>query len=205
MSDGPVLQPLLLPHVEACLELNPLLSPPSPDETPQHRVNWEMLFPSSYARCSHTVSEETWSEHLYSPATFPRLRTIFIISRSFPWIIDVNPEDVNIGVTCGDVLDEIYSYLHVKVVREEIRALPSSDLSAFNAAYQKNRARRDEHGEPAISLLRRSAAMRRLDWLSRKTFFGGLDRDDAYISERFGVAFPATFVLHPRETAVKAA
>ncbi|KII89368.1 hypothetical protein PLICRDRAFT_175558 [Plicaturopsis crispa FD-325 SS-3] len=202
---GPVLPTLLLPHVDACPELNPLLCPPLLDKTFSHRVNWEMLFPSSYARCSHTVSEKTWSEHLHSPATFPRLRKIFIVSRSFPWIIHINPEDFNVGITCGDVLDEIYSYLYVRVVREEIRVLPPSDLNAFDAAYHHNRTRRDEHGEPTVSLMRHSAAMRRLDWLSHKTFFGGLSRDDAYIAERFSVAMPGAFVLHSQDTAIKAA
>ncbi|KII89369.1 hypothetical protein PLICRDRAFT_53807 [Plicaturopsis crispa FD-325 SS-3] len=195
---GPVLQPMMLPHIEACLELNPLLIPPSSSQQ-QHCVQWEIVFRPSYARCSHKVSDKTWSEYLRAPATSPRLRKIFVISKSFPWFINVSPGNVDIGVTCGDVLDAIYTYLYLSVREKDIRDLPSTDLEAFHAAYVRNRSRKDAHGEPAASLLHRSATMRRVDWLARKTFFGGLSRDNAYVAHRFGTDLPATFILHSQE------
>ncbi|KII89362.1 hypothetical protein PLICRDRAFT_175555 [Plicaturopsis crispa FD-325 SS-3] len=199
---GLVLQPTILPHVDTCLELNPLLRLPSLNESPnQHRINWEMVFPSTYARCSHAVSETTWSEYLHSPATSPRLRKIYILSKSFPWLIFANPEDANVGVTCGDIIDAIYSYLLLVVRQNEIRYLASSELDASKAAYVHHRTRKDAHGEPAASLMRLSAAMRRIDWLASKSFFRGLDRDDAYVAHRFGTDLPAAFILHSQELA----
>ncbi|KII89367.1 hypothetical protein PLICRDRAFT_605524 [Plicaturopsis crispa FD-325 SS-3] len=201
---GPVLKPILLHHVDTSLDLNPLLCPPSGEAQQQNRIDWEIVFPSSYARCSHEVSAKAWSEYLRSPATFPRTRKIYIVCRSLPWVIQVNPEDASIGITCGDVLDEIYSDLYIPVLEGEVQALSPLEITACTVAYRANRTRKDAHGEPASSLLKHSPAMRRLDWLARNIYFGGLARDDAYIVQRFGIDMPAAFVLHSHETAIGA-
>ncbi|KII89382.1 hypothetical protein PLICRDRAFT_698433 [Plicaturopsis crispa FD-325 SS-3] len=193
---APVLTPWTLPLVDARPVLNPLLCPPSVDDTsPSHRVKWNMIYLPSYARCSRDVSEEAWSDLLHSPATFPRLRKMFLTSKSFPWTIHVNAEDTKAGVTCGDVLDEIFSYLYDAVLDEELAELSPSEVDTFKAAYRTNRSQRDEHGEPASTLLEYSDEMRRVDWFARNTIFGGLEPDDAYVKERFDSAMPATFVL----------
>lgn len=195
----------MLPQLQATPELNPLLGPvPSPgDKSGQHCVSWEILFPpSSYACASPAMSKSAWADHLRSPATFPRLRKLFIVSRSFPWVIIAHAEDPNIGITCGDVLDEIYEYLFDLVLQEEVDAVPASDLETFVAAYEANRSRADRRGEPALSLTKRTKAMRQVDWLARNTFFGGLARDDAYIAERFNTAMPAAFILRVQDTAM---
>ncbi|KII89998.1 hypothetical protein PLICRDRAFT_573793 [Plicaturopsis crispa FD-325 SS-3] len=139
------IEPLMLPQLQATPELNPLLGPvPSlgdksgqhcdksgqhrdnsgqhRDKSGQHRVSWEILFSPSYACASPAMSKSAWADHLRSPATFPRLRNnLFIVSRSFPWVINAHAEDPHIGITCGDVLDEIYEYLYVLVRQEEVQ------------------------------------------------------------------------------------
>ncbi|KII90004.1 hypothetical protein PLICRDRAFT_685749 [Plicaturopsis crispa FD-325 SS-3] len=205
--DTSAIEPLMLPQLQATPELNPLLGPvpSSGDKSGQHRVSWEILFsPPSYACASPAMSQSAWADRLRSPATFPRLRNLFIVSRSFPWVIHAHADDPNIGITCRDVLDEIHNYLYVLVWQEEVDGVPASELESFVAAYEANRSRADHRGEPALSLTKRSKAMRRVDWLVRNTFFGGLDRDDKYIAERFSAAMPAgsAFVLRSQDAAI---
>ncbi|KII89396.1 hypothetical protein PLICRDRAFT_41042 [Plicaturopsis crispa FD-325 SS-3] len=194
---SPVLNPLHLPRLQALPELNPLLRSLHADG--EVRIKWNMLYPSSYATCSPAMSDDEWSQHLHSPATFPRLRRLCIVSKSLPWIIHAHAEDGFVGVTCGDVIDEIHFYLSRFVIQEEVDELSPSHKAAFIAAYRANRSIKDEHGQPAASLNRNADAMRRLDWLARRVSFGGLDRDDDYLAARFAVAVPATFVLCSHE------
>ncbi|KII89357.1 hypothetical protein PLICRDRAFT_109167, partial [Plicaturopsis crispa FD-325 SS-3] len=198
---GPALHPLLLPHVQALPEINPILRSLQPNDDPsRHHIKWDILFTSSHAGCSHDVSVHEWIQYLFSPATFPRLREITLVSRSLPWTIHVSAKNVRAGVTCGDVLHQIYAALHKFAVHEDKQKISPADYEGVVSAAQANRRRKNDSGEFLIPYER--AAMRRVDWLGRATIFAGLDRDEVHVADRFGAAMPAVFILQFQETAI---
>ncbi|EIN07959.1 hypothetical protein PUNSTDRAFT_121126 [Punctularia strigosozonata HHB-11173 SS5] len=189
---GPVLEPFVAKVVRAHLELNPLLQAPadnhSPDKDPPY-LKWCMLFPESFCQRSSDPPHRSWMVGRDEPATFPRVTHLRIISPSFPWTVDVRAEDRGIGVTCGDVIQQLDKFLHELVRKEEYAHAGKQRSKMMNEAYHFNRS--TAHGVPGGRL---GAGMRRLDWLCRETMWGGLEENDRYVREH-AAGLSCTFVL----------
>ncbi|EJD03070.1 uncharacterized protein FOMMEDRAFT_168141 [Fomitiporia mediterranea MF3/22] len=104
-----------------------------------------------------------------------------IVSREFPWVIDIRAgealEGGERGVTCGDVWSHLYHELAKSISNEDWAHL--SDMAATD------RVARGRH-EYLVDLARQqigsgnNVSLVRLDWLMRKTVFVGLERDEGY-------------------------
>jgi hypothetical protein len=190
--DGPVLEPFIVRTVRARLELNPLLQGPpdnhDPDKDPPY-LKWCMLFPESFCQRSSDPQHRSWMAGRDEPATFPRVTTLRIVSPTFPWTIEIHAEDLSVGVTCGDVIQQVDKFLHELVRKEEYAHAGKQRSKQMNEAYHFNRS--TAHGVPGGRL---GAGMRRLDWLCRETMFGGLEENERYVREH-AAGLPCTFVL----------
>lgn len=120
-----------------------------------------------------------------------------IVSRDFPWVIDINageaPEGGEHGVSCGDVWYRLYKEL-LEPIRDSDWA-HLNDLAAHDRIAEARREylisiarHQNRRGEPII--------LRRYDWLMRKTLFIGLEKDD-------GLRFCSQRTLPGKESCVE--
>ncbi|ELU43771.1 hypothetical protein AG1IA_02189 [Rhizoctonia solani AG-1 IA] len=180
---APVLDPFTLGILNPKVELHPLLHPPGGGV-------YNMLFPPSAIHLSSDPPTKSWSNGRFSMATFPRVKRVRIVCRAHPWLMEVTNDS---GVTVGDVCDKLYT--------EHQRHMSSSEWDAaidfkrpMTKAYQWNRS--TNPGAPGGVM---GEGLRRIDWLMKNTFFGGLTEDRAFLDARVGNGLersqPATFVL----------
>jgi hypothetical protein len=195
-SDGPVLEPFLISVLKADVVVNPLLA--SNADSGSEYLNWNMLWPSSYCSRSSDPPHTTWSRGRGEPATFPRLTCVRIISQAFPWMITVKASDMNVGVTCADIIDTTDDFLHNMVKKEEFESAPKQKKRDLTAAYRLNRST-----APGVPGDRLGEGIRRLDWLCKHTFFSGINRNDTLLSAEHGWP-PATFELECVEHSIAA-
>ncbi|KAI5120356.1 hypothetical protein M0805_009431 [Coniferiporia weirii] len=105
-----------------------------------------------------------------------------IVSRDFPWVIDIKaeedtPEDDR-GVTCGDV----WRKLHLALL-EPLQDADWAHLTDMTNAHNQIARQRVEYlSNLAEQQFERgeSVTLLRLDWLMTKTLFVGLERDNEY-------------------------
>ena len=186
-TDGPVLEPFLAKIVGAVLKLNPLLAPP-PD-TQDDYLRWNMLFHTS--NCYRTTeSQRSWVKGRNAPATHPRMTHVRIISRAFPWMIQVRAHNPKLGVTCGEVLDAVSTYMYGDVAKKEYENLPSGRKRQIWESYRFNRS--TDSNAPGGRL---REGLKRLDWLGSSSRFGGLVTNDTFVKEHCGDVLPCTFEL----------
>ena len=186
-TDGPVLEPFLAKIVGAAIKLNPLLAPP-PD-TQDDYLRWNMLFQTS--NCYRTTeSQRSWIKGRNAPATHPRVTHVRIISRAFPWMIQARAQNPKLGVTCGEVLDAISAYMYGDVAKKEYEHLPAAKKRQIWESYRFNRS--TDSNAPGGRL---GEGLKRLDWLSSTSRFGGLVTNDAFVKEHCGDVLPCTFEL----------
>jgi hypothetical protein len=185
-----VLNPFIASIVHPEFLMNPMLLFPPPEKKNSTAMIWNMLYPGSYARLPNDPSGESWFEKRIEPATFPRMSSIRIISRVFPWTIEVNAEANGIAVTCRDVVDQLHKYLCVLLGPIEMDDVTPEHRKAMSAAFRANRSQ-----DIPAEVFRDSIGMRRIDWLCKNTMFEGLEEDKVYIEERLLVFVPGTFVL----------
>jgi hypothetical protein len=183
-----VLDPFILSVVKADLQVNPLLQT-QPETSDNEYLKWNMLWPSSYCSRSSDPPHRSWSKGRGEPATFPRMNSIRIVSRTFPWMIIIKAADPVSGVTCGDVIDGIDDFLHGMVKKEEFESAGRQRKKDMTNAYHINRS--TAHGVPGGRL---GEGIRRLDWLVKDTIYGGICRSDEFIREEYG-GLPATLEL----------
>ncbi|KAH7890058.1 hypothetical protein F5I97DRAFT_1800824 [Phlebopus sp. FC_14] len=184
---GPVLEPFLAKVVGASIRLNPLLAPPS--DLQEDYLRWNMLFHTS--NCYRTTeSRRSWIKGRKAPATHPRLSHIRLVSRSFPWMIHVRARDPRIGVTCGEVLDSISSYLHGDVAKKEYESVSPHKKRVIWTAYQHHRS--TDPNVPGGGL---GESLKRLDWLGLDSRFGGVVINSGIVRELCGDVLPCTFEL----------
>lgn len=184
---GPVLEPFLARVVGAVIKINPLLAPPG--DSHEDYLRWNMLFHTS--NCYRTTdSRRSWMKGRKAPATYPRLTYVRLVSRSFPWMIQIVARDKSVGVTCGEILDGISGYLYGDVAKREYGNVSKSLKRQIWMAYQQNRST-----DPNVPGGRLGEALKRLDWLGNDTRFGGLVVNDEFIKEICGDVLPATFEL----------
>ncbi|KAN0075523.1 hypothetical protein V8E55_011546 [Tylopilus felleus] len=184
---GPVLEPFLAKIVGACIKLNPLLAPPS--DTQDDYLRWNMLFHTG--NCYRTTeSHRSWVRGRNAPATHPRVTYVRIISRAFPWMIHARAHNPKLGVTCGEVLDAISTFMYGNVAKKEYEHLPSGRKWQIREGYRFNRS--TDHNAPGGCL---GESLKRLDWLGAMSRFGGLVTNDTFVKEHCGDVLPCMFEL----------
>jgi hypothetical protein len=152
-------------------------------------LRWNMLFHTS--DCYRTTeSRRSWVKGRKAPATHPRLTHIRIISRSFPWMINVRAQNPKIGVTCGEVLDAISTYMYGDVAKKEYESMSVAKKRQVWDSYQHNRS--TDRNVPGGRL---GESLKRLDWLGPASNFGGLTINMDFVKEHCGDMLPSTFEL----------
>ncbi|KAF8553764.1 hypothetical protein OG21DRAFT_1413737 [Imleria badia] len=184
---GPVLEPFLAKIVGAVIKLSPLLAPPS--DTQDDYLRWNMLFHTS--NCYRTTeSQRSWVKGRNAPATHPRLTHVRVISRTFPWMIQVRAHNPKLGVTCGEVLDAVSTYMYGDVAKKEYENLPSGRKRQIWESYRFNRS--TDSNAPGGRL---GEGLKRLDWLGSSSRFGGLVVNEPFVKDHCGDVLPCTFEL----------
>ena len=188
-SDGLALEPHYLP-VRARVRLNPLIQPPPDDGMDRIYLKWNMLFPSAQCRLSTDESQVSWNNGRDLPATNPPVTSMRIVSESFPFMFKITAKDLNVGVTCGDLIDAVADNFSTLSSQSDYELLPPEKQDEVLKAYQHNRS-------TASDVLRDSLGigMRRLDFLCKDTMFGGLVEDNALVKRRYGDLLPGSFAL----------
>lgn len=101
---------------------------------------------------------------IMEPATSSRSRFLRIISRDFPWTLEVSNKYQG-PVTCADVFNALYAALSLPLTHAEWTL--ADDLKKDSLM----RANRNRRGGQVRRL-------RRIDWLGSKVYFKGLVRND---------------------------
>ncbi|PBK88516.1 hypothetical protein ARMGADRAFT_997191 [Armillaria gallica] len=179
---GPVLEPRLIAGLKILPVLNPMFSAPS---SSSDYLVWNMMFDPSTARRVRNGVEEEFDSFRYEPASSPRMTILNVISPSFPWVLDLRSSDLNVGVTVGDVLSELFLYLQVGLKTVELNRISPQDRASIMEA---NRMRKELVPEESFGL-------QLLDWLLGKTQFAGLLQDSRYVEERSMPLLPDLYVV----------
>ncbi|KAH9170820.1 hypothetical protein EDB89DRAFT_1907499 [Lactarius sanguifluus] len=186
---GPVLEPILIKAVGTKLEINPLLLPIGDDDERAH-LRWNMLFSTAHCHRSTDPTHRSWSNGRQEPATFPRVTDIRLVSNVFPWILDIKAASPAIGVTCGDVIEQLSDHLQRRLRKEDYEGASGAKRRAIRDAYHYNRSR--NAGVPGGQL---GDGLKALDWLGPQTMFGGMQMNDALVLDRFNVVMPCMLEL----------
>ncbi|KAF8894816.1 hypothetical protein BD779DRAFT_1609427 [Infundibulicybe gibba] len=187
---GPVLDPFLIHVVEARIMINPLIQPP-PEEGPDRPfLKWDMIHAANACQRTTDPANMSWSTGRDEPATAPRVSSLRLVSRAFPWMIEVHARSLDTGVTCGDVIDTLDDSMHKLSTEKDWTPLTPVKQRAVRQAYNHNRS--TASGVPGGRLGR---GLRRLDFLGHESMFGGIVKDDALVTAVCGAALPCTFVV----------
>ncbi|KAI0034995.1 hypothetical protein K488DRAFT_44206, partial [Vararia minispora EC-137] len=186
---GPSLKPAHIQALGVHLRVNPLLKPVEDSDAPDHKhLVWNMLFSSSDCHRSGDAIHRSWSVGRNDPATFPRVTHLRLISAAFPWMVDVKASRPAVGVTCGDLIDQLCGFLQVRLRKEDYAAVTPDQQRLLKNIYHYNRSRAD--GVPGGRL---GEGLKRVDWLNTSTMFGGVRVNDSFVVHHGGVALPCTF------------
>jgi hypothetical protein len=188
-TDGPVLEPMLAGAVGAKLQMNPLLLPVGDEEERPH-LQWNMLFSTAHCHRSTDPSHRSWSNGRQEPATFPRVTQLRLISHVVPWILTIRATNPAVGITCGDVIEQLSEHLQRRLRKEDYDSATGMKRRAIRDAYHHNRSR--SAGVPGGQL---GDGLKALDWLGMQTMYGGIQSNDPYVLERFNVVLPCTLEL----------
>lgn len=149
-----------------------------------------MLFRSNDCHLSTDQSHVSWSKGRDAPATFPRFTKITIVSETFPWTVPIEASDPAVGVTCGDVIDQLGNHFHRLTSKEDYDMLDKKRQVIISQVYRQNRSR--EPGVPGGTL---GEGVRRLDFLEKNIIFGGIYRDDQRVFNLLGTRPSCHYVL----------
>ena len=109
---------MLVKAVGAKLQMNPLLLPLGDEEHHPH-IQWNMLFSTAHCHRSTDPSHRSWSNGRQEPATFPRVTELRLVSRAFPSIVDIRATNRAIGITCGDLIEQLSDHLQRRLRKED--------------------------------------------------------------------------------------
>ncbi|KAH8110618.1 hypothetical protein DFH11DRAFT_1514099 [Phellopilus nigrolimitatus] len=193
---GPVLDPLHAGVVNCKPKVNPLIAPAPEDRNKRDYLTWNMLFSSAFVHRSNEPAHQSWISGRDAPATFPRLSSLRIISRRFPWFVDVHARNPGIGVTCGDAIDTLAAFFMTQTPGKEYEVCSRADQMRISTAYHHNRSMADN-----VPGGRLGSGLRRCDWLGEQTMFDGIEADQEYVRERLSLSrsqrdMPCIFVLN---------
>jgi len=118
----------------------------------------------------------------------PATTSIKVISKAFPWEIDVESADDNSPVTLEDLITSVHASLdkHITgsewwIVTEDVRTKVSSQYSKNCDSSSVGEGRRRGDVEKPRH---KKEGLRRIDWLLDNHVMKGLEKDDQFISTR---------------------
>ncbi|KAH7889080.1 hypothetical protein F5I97DRAFT_786536 [Phlebopus sp. FC_14] len=123
----------------------------------------------------------------FAPALAQPAYELRIISKAFPWTIDVRAPAGSV-VTCGAVFEALYSMLQE----------PIADSEWGIAIHDKSRKETIEKAAKARQDKDKDKKLRRIDWLGETTAFKGLEKDEDFERKRLlpgTQACPETWVV----------
>ena len=180
---------MLVARVKARVSINPLLQPPN-DQLDRDYLKWNMLFPTGNCQRSSDRPGRSWYSGRDAPATWPRVTQIRLVSRSFPWAIDVPASDARVGVTCGDVVEAIHVNMYGRLSQQQYDCASRGQKRLLSESFYHNRS--TAHGVPGGKL---QQTLLKCDWLGQDTMFGGIGDDERLVRDMCGDALPCTFEL----------
>ena len=180
---------MLVKAVGTVPKINPLLLPLG-DEDDRPHLRWNMLFSTAHCHRSTDPSHRSWSNGRQEPVTFPRVSEIRVVSRVFPWIVNIRATNRAIGVTCGDLIEQLSDHLQRRLRKEDYEGATGGRRRAIRDAYHHNRSR--STGVPGGQL---GDGLKALDWLGTQTMFGGIQQNEPLLLERFNVVLPCVLEL----------
>jgi len=135
-------------------------------------------------RSLQLLSDSLLTASILNPAT----TSIKVISKAFPWEIDVESADDNTPVTLEDLISAVHACLDKQltgsewwIVTDDVRAKVSSQYSKNCDASSVGESRhRGEVEKPR----HKNEGLRRIDWLLDNFVMKGLEKDDKFISTR---------------------
>jgi hypothetical protein len=151
-----------------------------------------MLFPTAQCQRSSDPGHRSWAAGRFAPATWPRVKSIRLISHHFPWEIQITAEDPSLGVTCQDVIEGIHEFMYGRVSSQQLDNASQHHKRIVGQSYWHNRSTaRDVPGG------RLHNTLLRCDWLGLHTRFGGIIlADDRLLKDvACGADLPCTFEL----------
>lgn len=180
---------MLVHRMKAKMEVNPLIMPPT-DALDRDYLKWNMLFPTGNCQRSSDRPGRSWHHGRNAPATWPRVTNIRLISRSFPWTIDIPATNEAIGVTCGDVIEAIHESMYARLSQQQYDHASRQQKRLLSESFYHNRS--TAHGVPGGRL---QQTLLRCDWLGQDTMFGGVVDDPHLVREMCRDVLPCTFEL----------
>ncbi|KAL0956779.1 hypothetical protein HGRIS_002899 [Hohenbuehelia grisea] len=135
------------------------------------------------------ILASTWHSNRHLPALVPAAPQMRLISKHFPWTIEIM---LQMPVTCEIVWDALHAALQEPIADSEWGMLAISDKSkkqrdAMEAAAKK----RVEAGDP-------DKRLKRVDWLGGTVYFKGLEQDEEFEKLRLmpgGKPSPETWLV----------
>jgi hypothetical protein len=149
-----------------------------------------MLFSTAHCHRSTDPSHRSWSNGRQEPATFPRVTQVRLISHVVPWILNVRATNPTLGVSCGDVIEQLSDHLQRRLRKEDYEGATGMKRRAIRDAYHHNRSR--SAGVPGGQL---GDGLKALDWLGNETMYGGIQLNEQYVLDRFNVVMPCMLEL----------
>ncbi|GJJ11793.1 hypothetical protein Clacol_006031 [Clathrus columnatus] len=191
-SYGPVLSPFQLSLLGIPLEVNPLLKP-STEQSLVH-LEYNVLFPTNFAHRSDDPPGISWSRGRNEPATLPRVSEMRLISKKYPWVIDIQASKPDEGVTCIEVVQAIHRDAGLNVKAKVYNALPNRSKALVSKQYNHNRSTSRHAPGGAFD-----SGLKRGDFMLEFIMFNGLVDDQPLVAERFKVAGPGWNGLKERD------
>ena len=180
---------MLAGRLKVKVAINPLLQPPN-DHLDRHYLKWNMLFPTGNCQRSNDRPGRSWYNGRDAPATWPRVTQIRLVSRSFPWTIDVPASDARVGVTCGDVIEAVHLNMYGRLSQQQYDCASRQQQRLLGESFYHNRST-----APGVPGGRLQQTLLRVDWLGQDTMFGGVADDERLVREMCRDALPCTFEL----------
>lgn len=126
--------------------------------------------------------------HLDAPLTSPPTSAIKVISKEFPWEIDVESADENTPVTIADLINAVHEALQKHITSSEWWIVTDKVREQVTGHYVKN-CERSSAGNPRKYEVEKprekNEGLRRVDWLGDAVVMIGLEKDDAFAAQRF--------------------
>ncbi|KAG5723833.1 hypothetical protein E4T56_gene9874 [Termitomyces sp. T112] len=187
---GPVLDPFEAKILGVHPKVNPLLEPLADTAPDRPHLKWNMLFRSNDCTLSTDESHVSWSKGRDEPATFPRVTKMTIVSETFPWSVPIEATNPAIGVTCGEIIDQLSVHFYRLTSKQDFEVLDQKRQADIAQVYRHNRSR--EPGVPGGTL---KEGIRRLDYLGKDIIFGGIYCNDQLVFRLMGTIPPCHYVL----------
>ncbi|KAG6891562.1 hypothetical protein C0992_003589 [Termitomyces sp. T32_za158] len=135
-----------------------------------------------------SIHPTTFYQHRHTIATQNSVKKLRIISKAFPWTIEIESPD---PITCEMVWEGLYQGLQQPMQDSEwgmLCSMKKGQREAVEKAAKKRRELNQEDGQP----------LKRIDYLGEATMFAGLDRDEEFVKLRLfpgSTGVPDTWVV----------